>query len=351
MTAQPYLRQSYFAALVLFSFVGTVNAQGLQPPTPPSPTATETGVVNEAGAVLQQLSTSRDQRIPEKLLTEAAGIAIVPHFKRGAFVIGVSGGRGVLLTKDPNGNWLAPEFISMGGGSLGWQAGIQSVDLVLVFRTPQSLNNIRNGKLTLGVDATATAGPVGRYTSAATDANFKAEIYTYSQSRGLFAGVSLGGSAIQLDVPATQRYYDIASGNGGTVPPSAYALVNELVKYSNPVTETIPPAGTTTFPTGETRLDPSLTNLAQSVLAMQARVDTQWQQYLALPAEWKSGQPPTLQSVHSMLIRYERVETNPQFESLRQMPEFQSAVTELRRLAGSLATDSNRVVLPPPPGN
>lgn len=326
-----------------------VAAQDLQPPGSNSPVSTEVGVVNEAGVVLQELSTSSDQRIPDRLLAEAAGIAIVPHFTRGALVVGVSGGRGVLVTRDGQGNWQAPEFIKMGGGSVGWQVGVQSVDLVLVFRSQKSLDNIRQGKLTLGVDASAAAGPIGRYTSAATDTRFQAEILTYSRSRGLFAGVALGGSAIQPDRPATERYYQISVGSPGVVPPSAYALINELIRFSATSPVTTPSAAT--FPEGGTGIaDPRVTSLQQSVGKLQSRLDQQWQQYLALPGEWLAGKPLTTAEVHAVLLRYERVVTNPQFAALRDLPEFQTVLEELRQLEQVLTASTRETVsLPPPP--
>ena len=337
---------------------GKLLSQGLQPPIYSSPVSTESGVVTEAGVVLQELSKVGDQQIPARILAEAYGIAIVPHYMRGAFVIGVSGGRGVLMTRDPNGNWRAPEFITIGGGSFGWQAGVQAVDLVLIFRTPQSLQNIRQGKLTLGVDASAAAGPVGRYTSAATDARLQAEILTYSRSRGLFAGVSLGGSGLKLDVPATQQFYQMTPSGGGVVPPSAAALVDELTRFANPPTKPIVAPAGPDFGTGLPTVNPQpgqapsamrVQALSNAVGALQSRVDDQWKAYLGPPAEWLAGRQPTDAEVHSMLIRYERVETNAQFAALRGLPEFQLAMKELRTLAEEINRTSGQVKLPPPP--
>ena len=120
---------SLTACFVLVAPSIAIYGQGLQVPAQISPTASESGVVNEAGVVLQELARGTE-RIPERLLAEAAGIAIIPHYMRGAFVVGVSGGRGVLLARDQTGRWLAPEFITMGGGSVGWQIGVQATDLV-----------------------------------------------------------------------------------------------------------------------------------------------------------------------------------------------------------------------------
>ena len=348
---------SLTACFVLVAPSNAIYGQGLQVPAQISPTASESGVVNEAGVVLQELARGAE-RIPERLLAEAAGIAIIPHYMRGAFVVGVSGGRGVLLARDQAGRWLAPEFITMGGGSVGWQIGVQATDLVLVFRSPKSLDNIRQGKLTLGADASAAAGPMGRYASAATDARMQAEILTYSRSRGLFAGISLSGSSLQLDVPATQAFYQMGPNGTGTVPQSAQALVNELIRFTSVQQPGISPEPPTPNPTGlnggqtssnATAVDPLALNLANAVGLLQARVDEQWKQYLALPPDWFSGRRITDADVHSVLIRYERVETNPQLAALRALPEFQQTLQEIRALAARIEPSPNQLVLPPPP--
>ena len=141
------------ALLLVLMIRSQVQSQNLQVPASESPVSSESGVVIEAAVVLQELTNGNAERIPERLLAEASAIAIVPHYMQGAFVIGISGGRGVVVTRNSNGNWMAPEFITIGGGSVGWQIGVQSVDLVLVFRTPRSLANLRQGKVTLGANA------------------------------------------------------------------------------------------------------------------------------------------------------------------------------------------------------
>jgi lipid-binding SYLF domain-containing protein len=349
-----------FAFLLLgCATTGYVQAQALQ--VPDSPASSESGVVIEAAVVLQELTTGTAERIPGRLLAEAHAIAIVPHYMRGAFVVGVSGGRGVVATRDQNGNWLAPEFITLGGGSVGWQIGVQATDLVLVFRSPQSLANLRQGKVTLGADASVAAGPLGRYTSASTDARFQAEILTYSRSRGLFAGVSLSGAVLQPDMRATQSYYQIGPGSPGVVPASAQALVNALTRFTAtaaqsdgfPVLPAPSPAETGFAQSAPvaTDLDPRLIQLFQAASALQAKVDIQWKQYLELPAAWFTGKPLTSEEVHYVLVRYERVETNPQFATLRSQPEFQTVLRWLRDLASQLSPAATQLVLPPPPAS
>ena len=119
---------------------------------------------------------------PAKLAGRAQGIVIVPNMVRGAFVFGDQYGRGVLFVRSPQGGWQAPRMVTMGGGSFGYQIGVQATDLVLVFRTPQSVANLLAGTLKIGVDASAAAGPIGRQTSAATDLQLGAEILSYSRA-------------------------------------------------------------------------------------------------------------------------------------------------------------------------
>lgn len=175
-----------------------------------------------ATQVMDELRGQRDQYMPDLLLERAFGIAIVPEVKKGAFGLGFRGGKGLLLVRDKTGRYSNPVFISLAGGSFGWQIGVQSTDLVLVFTTRSGVEGITDGKLTLGADASVAAGPVGRSASAATDATFTgAEIYSYSRSSGIFAGVALDGTVISIDRKANAEFYgqrrvgasDIISGS------------------------------------------------------------------------------------------------------------------------------------------
>ncbi|MFO7275472.1 MAG: lipid-binding SYLF domain-containing protein [Pseudomonadota bacterium] len=160
-----------------------------------------------ASQVLEELRQSRDQYIPDRLLERAYGIAVIPDVTKVAFIAGGRRGKGVLVVRDKNGRFTNPIFITLTGGSVGWQLGVQSTDVVLVFTTRKGIEGITDGKLTLGADASVAAGPVGRQASAATDASFTAEVYSYSRSRGLFAGVALDGTAITIDDGANGRFY------------------------------------------------------------------------------------------------------------------------------------------------
>lgn len=160
-----------------------------------------------ATQVLEELRAQRDQYIPDRLLNRAHGIAVFPGVTKGAFVIGGRYGTGVLVVRDKNGHFSNPVFVRLAGGSVGWQWGVQQTDIVLVFTTRAGIDRITEGKMTLGADASVAAGPVGRQASAATDATFKAEVYSYSRSRGLFAGVALDGSALTIDSRSNGSFY------------------------------------------------------------------------------------------------------------------------------------------------
>ena len=150
---------------------------------------------------------SRDQAIPDRLLERAYGIAVIPDLTKVAFFAGGRRGHGVLVVRDRQGHFTSPVFITLTGGSFGWQWGVQSTDIVLVFTTPKGVEGINGGKVTLGADASVAAGPVGRQAEAATDATFRAEVYSYSRSRGVFAGLALDGTVISIDDDANAAFY------------------------------------------------------------------------------------------------------------------------------------------------
>jgi len=147
-----------------------------------------------ATSVMTELRESRDQQIPQWLLDRAYGIVVVPDVAKVSFWVGGRRGSGVMVVRNEAGKFSNPVFVNLTGGSFGPQIGAQSTDVVLVFTTRRGVEGITDGKVTLGADASVAAGPVGRTASAATDAAFKAEVYSYSRSKGLFAGVALDGS-------------------------------------------------------------------------------------------------------------------------------------------------------------
>jgi len=167
--------------------------------------------VADASDVLDQLSRIPEKTIPPNLLSRAYAVAVVPNVVRAAFGLGLRRGKGVIVVRQDDNSWSNPAFITLTGGSVGWQAGADSTDVILVFKTRKGVDGIANGKLTLGVNASVAAGPVGRHTSASTDIEFQAEVYSYSRSRGLFAGVALEGAGLTMDRKANATFYGSTS--------------------------------------------------------------------------------------------------------------------------------------------
>ena len=162
----------------------------------------------DATEVIHEFTQIPESAIPDSLLANAHGVAVFPGVIKIGLGIGARFGKGVLIVRQEDGSWSNPGFVSLGGGSFGWQIGAQSTDLVLVFKDRRSINNIFNGKITLGGDVAAAAGPVGRQASAATDGRLNAAIYSYARNRGLFAGISLEGAWLRMDRSSNQSYYD-----------------------------------------------------------------------------------------------------------------------------------------------
>ena len=161
----------------------------------------------EASRVLGEILRIPEESIPSNLLREAQAIAVIPNVVKVGFGIGGRRGRGLIAIRDKDGSWSHPTFITLTGGSFGFQAGVQSADVILVFRSSRGVDSIVNGKFTLGADASVAAGPVGRSAQASTDEHFKAEIYSYSRARGLFAGVALDGTRLAIDNKSNQAVY------------------------------------------------------------------------------------------------------------------------------------------------
>ncbi|MAF84318.1 MAG: lipid-binding SYLF domain-containing protein [Gammaproteobacteria bacterium] len=173
--------------------------------------------MDAATEVLEEMSKMPETGVPSNLLASAYAVAVIPNVIKAGFLLGGSYGKGILVVRQPNGRWSNPAFISLGAGSIGWQAGAQSSDIVLVFKSRKGVDNIAQGKLTLGGDANVAAGPVGRHTSAATDGQLKAEIYSYARNRGLFAGISLKGTWLRMDKKANFSYYDSGQGTAAKI--------------------------------------------------------------------------------------------------------------------------------------
>ncbi len=161
----------------------------------------------QAAAVLTDILNAPDNGIPKALLDKATAIAVIPHVLKGAFVVGGSYGKGLIAQRTASG-WSAPAYISLGGGSFGFQIGASATDYVLVFTNSEGLKPLLSGKLTLGADASVAAGPVGRTANASTDVTLNSAIYSYSRSKGIFAGVALNGAVLSIDNSANQEAYN-----------------------------------------------------------------------------------------------------------------------------------------------
>ncbi len=164
------------------------------------------GKIDAATQVLKDFGAMKES-IPGDLLKITQGIIIVPRLLNGGFVLAAKRGKGIAMVKLEDGTWSNPVFVTITGGSVGLQAGVQSIDLILIFKNRETLKKIGKGSFTLGGDISVTAGPVGRNSTASTDYKLEAEVYSYSRSKGLFAGISLSGSAIDIDEKSNKAFY------------------------------------------------------------------------------------------------------------------------------------------------
>lgn len=345
------------------SFAGAfvLLVSGLMGDVPPALAQTPLDdTVNAAAQVLREIMAVSNKCIPESLLREAQGIAIVPGMLKGGFIIGVQHGKGVLTVRDEAGMWRAPVFISVTGASLGAQAGIQATDLILVFKTPRSVKGILKGKITIGADLSVAAGPVGRQAMAATDAQLKAEIMSYSRSRGLFAGVAIDGATMHIDQGSNAEYYALRPGQPqGSIPASGVAFAQLVAQYAPP-----PQPGVIVAPVAKEVAPPPAfrpvdereavrQRLVAAAQRLQASLDPAWQQYLALPAEVLTAQsaPPT-RAFDLALSHYQVVASDARYRALSDNHEFQETHTLLRRFAALAQPQPvGGPSLPPPPAH
>ncbi len=196
--------------------------------------------IAEARLVMGEIMVSPDQSIPEELLAKCKAIVIYPSVLKGAFIFGARWGKGVVLAKGADGKWGPVAFSTIGGINWGLQIGGQATDVILVVMNDRGLNGLLSSQCTLGADASAAAGPVGRYSQAATDLSLRAGILSYSRSRGLFAGVALDGAILTQDNNSNTSYYgkpvnsrDILIGGAVTIKESSQGLVNSLNDFSS----------------------------------------------------------------------------------------------------------------------
>ncbi len=344
----------------------------------------EATIVDSASQVLNEFMSIPNRNIPQALVVRAQGVVIVPSAVKVGLIAGVRRGKGVVVVRDDRGGWRPPTFVTMTGGSVGWQVGVQATDVILVFTTRRSIQGLLRGKFTIGVDAAAAAGPVGRQASAATDGRLQAEIYSYSRSRGLFAGVSVDGAVLQNDATSNQLFYRPAGlmpdgtplQANAKMPAAASRLLLQLAAYSgSPVAGgstagiagqggTLPstvvpgtvdpgsagpsvsspiPGGSGTRLSGipdppsqnapsaagantSDRLEQTRRQLADTASHLGALLDDSWRNYLALPRAVFSGQGrPSLVSLENSVMRFDRVAGDTRYQVLLDRAEFQEA--------------------------
>ncbi|MBZ5721252.1 MAG: lipid-binding SYLF domain-containing protein [Acidobacteriia bacterium] len=193
--------------------------------------------VKAAATVLDEIQGAPDQGIPEEVLGSAECVAVVPTMLNGGFIVGARYGRGVASCRTPKG-WSAPAFFSVKGGSFGLQIGAQAVDLVMLIMNQEGMRNLLSSQFKLGADASVAAGPVGRHAAADTDWKLKAQVLSYSRSRGVFAGLELNGAVVEQDKDSTREFYGrmvpFNTSLTGTIdpPPNANAFLTTLAKWA-----------------------------------------------------------------------------------------------------------------------
>lgn len=186
--------------------------------------------------IINEIMRTPDKSIPNSILSGASCVVVIPAYKKGAFIVGAQYGQGVATCRTGHG-WSAPVFVQLAGGSVGFQIGGQSTDLVLIAMNQNGLQHMLKNKFKIGADAAASAGPVGRNAQAGTDWKLNAEFLTYSRSKGLFAGINLDGTVLSQNTDDTRTFYgaDLPFGNvlGGKVPtpPDARPFVGTVAKY------------------------------------------------------------------------------------------------------------------------
>jgi len=225
------LRSFFFIALAL-TVVATLSRAV-------AAASDEADRVKESATVLGEIMNAPDA-IPNSVLDKAVGIAVFPGTVRGGFIVGAERGRGVLSARDETTKtWSAPAFLTITGGSLGLQIGLRATDLILVIQNRRGLENLVRNEFKVGAGAAVTGGPVGRDAQAATDIQLRAEILSYSRSRGLFAGATIEGSTIKEDQDANARFYGerlttraVVFDGKAKAPDSVKVWFDALTKYA-----------------------------------------------------------------------------------------------------------------------
>ncbi len=219
---------SLLSLIALFSLLPAVSQAARNPAE----------CIRDSMEVLSEIQRIPEKSIPDELLSRCRGVAIFPNVYKVGFLVGASFGHGVLLAKDMNtGKWHGPAFLTIGGGSLGWQIGVQAMDLVLVIMNERGVEAFMHNNLTLGGDIAVAAGPVGRKLKMSTDIGLRAEVYSYSRTKGFFAGISLAGAYLGHDYQEDEAFYgmactprEILTGRLANYPPLARQLAAMLEK-------------------------------------------------------------------------------------------------------------------------
>ncbi|HEU4364111.1 MAG TPA: lipid-binding SYLF domain-containing protein [Candidatus Krumholzibacteria bacterium] len=196
--------------------------------------------LQDATDTMREIIGIPEEGIPQALLSESAAVVVVPDVIKAGFVVGGRHGDGVMVVRTEDGSWSNPVFVELTGASVGWQVGVEATDIVLVFKNRDAAWKVLNGEFTLGADGSVAAGPVGRQASAGTGLKLDHEVYSYSRSRGLFAGVSIDGSKLSVNRDANARFYGEAYADANVLiaakdlkaPSEAGAFVAELSKHT-----------------------------------------------------------------------------------------------------------------------
>src|SRR5262245_32721642 len=240
MLKRNFISIGLLSLLVVFAFANPAASQQSEK-LPDVTKSTEAQRASEAADVLTQIMSIPENAIPDELMARAHGIAVIPNVVKGAFGFGGQWGKGLMSQRREDGSWSPPAYIAIAGGSFGLKIGVQATDDVLVFTAEDGIKGLLKGKVKLGADASATAGPVGRKAEVGTDVLLRSGIFAYSRSRGLFAGVSLDGSVVSIDGSANSRVYgkevsgeQILLVKGVRDNPTVEPFLNALQKASPP---------------------------------------------------------------------------------------------------------------------
>ena len=203
----------------------------------------ETTRLNDAATVVQELRDMPEKGIPDELWSRARCVVVIPSLKKAAFGIGGEYGRGVMSCRRQDSGWSAPLFMQLAKGSWGLQIGAEQVDLVLLVMNDRGAEKLLEDKVSLGADASVAAGPVGRSGTASTDAQFSAEILSYSRAQGVFAGIDISGGVLRPDADSNTDVFgpsrdprDIVFGSDVIVPPAARGFLRALASEARATT-------------------------------------------------------------------------------------------------------------------